>query len=39
MANCNIKNFDQLFKGIQNSKYLTKMNLNYNIVNVESEDM
>lgn len=39
MANCGIKNFDCLMEGVMYSKYLKRLNLNYNLVNIEEEDI
>lgn len=38
-VNCGIKNFHHLFEGVAVSRNLTKLNLNYNLVNIESEDI
>ena len=39
MVNCGIKNFDFLFEGVTHSKYLRKLSLNYNLVDVQKENV
>lgn len=39
MVNCGIKNFDWLFEGVTHSKYLRRLNINYNLVDVHKENV
>jgi len=39
MVNCSIRNFDNLFEGLIYSKYLRRLNLNYNLVDVQNENI
>jgi len=39
MVDCGIKNFDQMFEGVMHSKSLRRLNLNHNLVDVETENV
>jgi hypothetical protein len=39
MVDCGIKSFAGIFEGLTHAKYLKKLNLNYNLVNIDDEDV